>query len=84
MFENNDTVINNYPEQSIFLKSLLGVVSKLELFVQIVDNTAKVSVQFIAGDLLLNILIGTSICKYCVAGAFIAIPGSRYHYRSCS
>jgi hypothetical protein len=44
MFENNDTVINNDPEQCIFLKSLLGVVSKLELFVQIVDNTAKVSV----------------------------------------
>ena len=44
MFENNDTVINNDPEQSIFLKSLFGVVSKLDLFVQIVDNTAKVSV----------------------------------------
>jgi hypothetical protein len=44
MFENNDAVINNDPEQSIFLKSLLGVVSKLELFVQIMDNTAKVSV----------------------------------------
>jgi hypothetical protein len=43
MSENNDTVINNDPEQSIFLKSLLGVVSKLDLFVQIVDNAAKVS-----------------------------------------
>jgi hypothetical protein len=58
------------------LESLLGVVSKLDLFVQIVDKTAKVSILFTMDDLLLSVPVGTSICKCCLAGGFFAIQGS--------
>jgi hypothetical protein len=40
-----DLVVDNYP--STFLNSLLGVISKLDLFVTLVDKVAKVTVESI-------------------------------------
>ena len=41
-------------EQSIFLKSLWNIVSKLDLFVHLVDETAKVTFLIISFDVFLR------------------------------
>jgi hypothetical protein len=67
-------------DQSDFLTSLQGVVSKLGLFVQIVDKAANVRMSSLhVCDPLLMILTGPSIRKLRVAIGFITVQGT-VHY----
>ena len=63
-------------QQSIFLNSLSGVMSKLDLFVQSVDKAAKVSVSLHLHDGFMTMLAGPSVCHLCLACGIIAVQGT--------
>ena len=62
-------------QQSIFLNSLSGVMSKLDLFVQSVDKAAKVSVSLHLHDGFMTMLAGPSVCHLCLACDIVAVQG---------
>ena len=61
-------------QQSV-LNSLSGVMSKLDLFVQFVDKSAKVSVSLDLHDRFMTMLAGSPICHLCLACDFVAVQG---------
>jgi len=75
-FQALDAAANAGPEQSPFLISLGNVVLKLDLFVQIVDKTAKVGMS--NWDVLgrsLMVVKGSSLCRFRLESDFLALQG---------
>ena len=62
-------------QQSIFLNSLSGVMSKLDLFVQFVDKAAKVSVSLDLHGRFMTMLAGPPVRHLRVVCDIVAVPG---------